>query len=313
MSRQAWFTTLLLIGILLAASCSPKQITPTPGANMPNPASVYCEQNGGKLDIRTAADGSQSGVCVFANGSECDEWAYLRGECKPAGATPTPVAGNANMPNPASVYCEQNGGKLDIRTAADGSQSGVCVFANGSECDEWAYYRGECKPAGATSAAATVEVASDGWKIYRNEKLGYSFHYPADANIVTNDDPLKSLSIVGPLTKGENWPQITISHPSDREDYRPPEGVDLGKWLTDHNLLMASGQQPAGEVRQPDVQIAGTTAIHTRLARSPQTYAYDKYYFARSGQLYMVVIGHVGDKEDWVLYNRFLQSIQFEK
>jgi hypothetical protein len=217
------------------------------------------------------------------------------------------------MPNPASVFCEQNGGKLEIRTAADGSQNGVCVFPNGSECDEWAYYRGECKPAGATSAATTVEVASDGWKIYRNEKLGYGFHYPADANIVTNDDPLKSLSIVGPLTKGENWPQITISHPSDREDYRPPEGVDLGKWLTDHNLLMAGGQQPAGEVRQPDVQIAGTTAIHTRLARSPQTYAYDKYYFARSGQLYMVVIGHVGDKEDWVLYNRFLQSIQFEK
>ena len=50
------------------------------------------------------------------------------------------------MPNPASVYCKQNGNTLEIHTAADGSQSGVCVFPDGSTCDEWAYYRGECGP-----------------------------------------------------------------------------------------------------------------------------------------------------------------------
>ncbi len=50
------------------------------------------------------------------------------------------------MPNPASVFCEQNGNKLEIQTAADGSQSGACIFPDGSTCDEWAYYRGECGP-----------------------------------------------------------------------------------------------------------------------------------------------------------------------
>jgi hypothetical protein len=74
---------------------------------------------------------------------------------------------------------------------------------------------------------------------------------------------------------------------------------------------MAEGQQPGAEMRQPDAQIAGTTAIHTRLPRSPQTYAYDKYFFAHSGQLYTVVLLHAGDKEDWDLYNHFLASIQF--
>jgi putative hemolysin len=47
------------------------------------------------------------------------------------------------LPNPASVYCEEQGGTSEIRTADDGSQSGMCVFPDGSEYDEWALYRGE--------------------------------------------------------------------------------------------------------------------------------------------------------------------------
>jgi hypothetical protein len=148
------------------------------------------------------------------------------------------------------------------------------------------------------------DVIADGCRIYRNTELGYSFHYPADAKIINNDDPLKSISVIGPDVGGDRWPQYTISHPADREDYRPPEDVDLEKWLTDHNLL--------AEARQPDMQIAGTLAIHLRFDRSPQSYAYDRYFFAKAGQLYMIVIGHAGDKEDWELYNHFLQSFQFE-
>ncbi len=69
-------------------------------------------------------------------------------------ATDMPQAG---MPNPASVYCTQKGNKLEIRTAADGSQNGICVFPDGSTCDEWAYYRGEC---GLLTPAIVVEATS---------------------------------------------------------------------------------------------------------------------------------------------------------
>lgn len=65
----------------------------------------------------------------------------------------------ANMPNPASVYCEQNGNKLEIRTATDGNQNGICVFPDGSTCDEWAYYRGECGPT--TEKSPTPAIAVD--------------------------------------------------------------------------------------------------------------------------------------------------------
>ena len=61
-------------------------------AGLPNPASVYCTQNGSKSEIISAADGSQSGICVFPDGSTCDEWAYFREECGPAiQMDPTPV------------------------------------------------------------------------------------------------------------------------------------------------------------------------------------------------------------------------------
>ena len=63
--------------------------------------------------------------------------------------TPEPtgtVVSPENMPNPASVFCKENGNALVIDTAADGSQSGVCVFPEGGTCEEWAYYRGECGP-----------------------------------------------------------------------------------------------------------------------------------------------------------------------
>lgn len=41
------------------------------------------------------------------------------------------------MPNPASVKCEEDGGVLNL-------DNGICTFDDGSECEEWAYFRGEC-------------------------------------------------------------------------------------------------------------------------------------------------------------------------
>lgn len=223
--------------------------------------------------------------------------------CSSPQTTPAP----ANMPNPASVFCEQHGGRLEFKQDASGGVSGTCVFPDGSSCDEWAYFRGECQPGAAQEAPAptAADNANDpAWKTYRNETLGYRLLYPAEAEIVMNDDPLKGFSIIGPAQDGNNWPSISISHPADREEYHPPKDANLESWLKDHNLL--------GAVRFPDIQIAGTTAIHFRHDRSPQSFAFDTYYFARAGQLYQIIIGHTGDKEDWKLYNHFLQSIRFE-
>lgn len=60
-----------------------------------------------------------------------------------AGEPTTTPAGTTQLANPASVNCEQKGGKLEIETTPAGQQ-GICVLADGTRCEEWAYMRGEC-------------------------------------------------------------------------------------------------------------------------------------------------------------------------
>ena len=77
----------LLVGVLIIAACGP-QPTPAPApVGMPNPASVYCADQGYKLEIRTEA-GGEVGYCLFEDGSECEEWAFFRGDCAPGKSTP---------------------------------------------------------------------------------------------------------------------------------------------------------------------------------------------------------------------------------
>lgn len=53
-----------------------------------NPASVYCEQQGGTLEI-VDETGGQVGMCTLSDGTVCEEWAYMRGECPVTGTIET--------------------------------------------------------------------------------------------------------------------------------------------------------------------------------------------------------------------------------
>ena len=65
MKRILLFSMILIS--LTACTTNPTQLpeqtaTDVPKAGLPNPASVYCTQNGYKLEIQTAAGGSQYGI-----------------------------------------------------------------------------------------------------------------------------------------------------------------------------------------------------------------------------------------------------------
>ncbi len=77
----------------------------------------------------------------------------------PPDASTTEVS-QARVPNPASLYCEQNGNKLV--PAADGGQNGLCILPDGSACDEWAYYRGACCPAAQKCPTRAMKLGGSG-------------------------------------------------------------------------------------------------------------------------------------------------------
>ncbi len=88
---------------------------------MPNPASVYCHDKGYTLEIRKDAGGNEYGVCIFPDGTECEEWAFYRGTCAPGGEVPTPTP----TPVPPQSFYEDS---------FDGSSlnSGVWTFGTNS-------------------------------------------------------------------------------------------------------------------------------------------------------------------------------------
>lgn len=105
--------------------------------------------------------------------------------------TAEPVAtdeSQENLPNPAAAYCEQNGFGYEIRTADDGSQFGLCVFPDGSTCDDWAYFRGECTPGtnadlSPTTAVEATPVAESGSSV-GNASGGYM--PPGTSEVITD-------------------------------------------------------------------------------------------------------------------------------
>ena len=68
----------LLAGLLVLAACEAAQEPPaTPAARIANPASVYCAERGGRLEIVDEPDG-QAGFCVLPDGRRVEEWALYR-------------------------------------------------------------------------------------------------------------------------------------------------------------------------------------------------------------------------------------------
>lgn len=96
------FLLYLLIAVLVASIFinfslieKKENIPPTSHAQIANPASVNCINQGGKLEIREDQAGNQSGYCLFSEGKECEEWQFYRGECNQAGQPVTPFCGSS--------------------------------------------------------------------------------------------------------------------------------------------------------------------------------------------------------------------------
>ena len=64
----------------------------------------------------------------------------------PPAPLPEVAPPSIGMPNPASEYCIKKGGKLEIAQDESGTQYGICHLPDGTKCEEWAFFKGQCRP-----------------------------------------------------------------------------------------------------------------------------------------------------------------------
>lgn len=241
---------------MLLSACNLKK-TETP--DMANPAAVFCKDQGYDYEIRTDESGNQYGVCIFPDGSECDEWAYYEGECAPGSAE----TGEAvEMANPAASFCVDQGYDYEIRTDENDGQYGVCIFPDRSECEGWAFYNGECAPGDFTPDETNAaepkepEASNPAEMTYEDEEYGLKAAYPegwtleaSSVGEATNDHPASRLL---EFSK-DNW--VLIVH------YKSPEDV-----------TMIGGGMGAGEIIQDtEIMLLGQSVPVNRLVYEGKT------------------------------------------
>lgn len=92
----------------------------TSPTGLANPASVFCIKNGGSVDIMAGWDSGQIGVCTFPGGSQCEEWAMMRGDC--------PIGGVAILQtwDASEAYCAMRGG--EVWRMNGGLDPSICAF-----------------------------------------------------------------------------------------------------------------------------------------------------------------------------------------
>jgi putative hemolysin len=86
---------------------------------VPNPAAVYCEQQGGTV-------AGPEPMCELPDGSTVDAWEFYRAD----------ITNEVGLANPAAVFCEEQGGTTS-------GPEPMCELPDGSTVDAWDYFRRE--------------------------------------------------------------------------------------------------------------------------------------------------------------------------
>lgn len=117
---------------LIMTPLLPVEEVATAPTGLANPASANCLKQGGTLDIWTGGDGGQIGVCTFDNGSKCEEWAMLRGDC--------PTGGVAVLQtwDEGELHCAIFGG--EVRRENSGLEPSMCRI-KGISCPTQAFLK----------------------------------------------------------------------------------------------------------------------------------------------------------------------------
>ena len=113
-----------------------------------NPASIYCLDNWGRLEMRENNKG-QYGVCLFEDNRQCEERALMHGDCAIGGIKIT------GYENESEIYCAISWGELSWV----GTPTPMCKRVDGTRCNAQANMDGDCpSPYDPNPSAGNVET-----------------------------------------------------------------------------------------------------------------------------------------------------------
>ncbi|MFA6436232.1 MAG: DUF333 domain-containing protein [Candidatus Gracilibacteria bacterium] len=119
----------ILLSTFILSGCTNNTDTASDNTGLANPASTYCEDQGGTLSIQEKSNG-QYGVCFFEENRQCEEWALFQGECPVGGVKVT------GWTTDQQIYCAITGGTVDMKINT--CKKGETV------CDLTDYYNNAC-------------------------------------------------------------------------------------------------------------------------------------------------------------------------
>lgn len=148
---------------------------------------------------------------------------------------------------------------VDMRQDDAGNTYGICIFPDGSECDEWAFFRGECTPAdnpapieaAENTPVPNMEEPRQGWWTYTHQVYGFEISLPEDWVVeeITTSDALMNghLLELHPRQQADGDLHIRLTFRRFGEDTLLwPTGVGAGE-LVPNNTLEVAGE-PARRV-----------------------------------------------------------------
>jgi putative hemolysin len=74
--RSRWPVVVGVVVLTLASGCGDDDDDREPGIG--NPASEFCEEQGGRVEMDRDDAGNERGMCLLPDGTRVDEWEYYR-------------------------------------------------------------------------------------------------------------------------------------------------------------------------------------------------------------------------------------------
>jgi hypothetical protein len=168
---------------------------------------------------------------------------------------------NVQIANPASVHCIEQGGTLRIVIDTKG-QYGICTLPDGTECEEWAYFRGECNK----------EDNEYCTKRGTNEKLSFS----EAKNIALNSDCVKEGTLKDTYMCNEYTGTWWIDLNLDKKGCMPACVINVVTKQAEINWR-CTGLIPSEEIELKQVTQEESKQIAKTFVENSATYKFDGF------------------------------------